>query len=246
MKLSIVIPCYNEAKRLGNSIKKIIDYLHSQQITAELILVDDGSNDSTSTDMVRYKKQYSNENIDIKIVSYSPNMGKGFAVKKGMLSSSGSVILICDADLSTPIDELDKLIYYYDKNYPIVIGSRKIDSAKVLKKQNFFRQFLGLSFSKIASIMLNANVHDFTCGFKLLGSIEAKNIAKRMRINRWAYDAEMIAISSALHYRIKEVGIVWINDTASRVKLSKDIFVSIVELLKISYNVATSKYESQS
>ena len=243
MELSIVIPCYNEEKRIKKTIDNILKYLHQKKKKTEIIFVNDGSTDETKI-IIKHaiKKFKSNNIIYAKMVDYAINQGKGYAIKQGIQKSSGKYILLCDADLSTPITELDKLKKYISK-YDLVIGSRKQKDSAVVKPQSPTREFLGRTFSFLSKIILGVNINDFTCGFKLLEKNKAKIIARKMTIARWGYDSELLKIATLLNYKIKEVGVVWKNNNATKVKLSHDIFTSFYDLIRIFVNSILKKYD---
>jgi dolichyl-phosphate beta-glucosyltransferase len=178
----------------------------------------------------------------VKIISYGINRGKGYAVKQGIIHSTGENILICDADLSTPISELDKLLKY-SGDYNLIIGSRKQRDAKVIKPQPFIRRNLGRAFSFLSKIILNVEATDFTCGFKLIKKEAAKKIASKMLIHRWVYDSELLKIAAIHNFKIKEVGILWRNDGRSKVRLMNDIPTSLFDLVNIVYNSYMKKYD---
>lgn len=243
MKLTLVIPCYNEERRLGQSFKKIAKFLLLKKIKTEIVFVNDGSSDHTLNLLETIKKNLKkNKSIDIKIVSYQKNRGKGYAVKMGIFEATGDNILLCDADLSTPIKEYEKLAEYIN-DYELVIGSRRQTNAQVIKPQSLARTFMGRSYSFFSKVTLRVNVNDFTCGFKLIRNSAAKKIAEKMLIDRWAYDSEILKIATVLKYKIKEVGISWYNDRGSKVRLLKDIFGSFRDLLKITFYSFLGKYE---
>lgn len=243
MELTIVIPCFNEEKRIKKSIENISSYLMQKKIGSEIIFVDDGSTDQTKTIISRFlKKLRRNKLINSKLIAYPQNRGKGFAVKQGILKASGNYILLCDADLSTPITELNKLKKYTNK-YDLVIGSRKQKDSTVVKAQSLTREFLGKTYSYLSKIVLGVDVNDFTCGFKLLEKNKAKVIASKMTIHRWGYDSELLKIASLLNYKIKEIGVVWKNNEKTKVKLSHDIFSSFYDLIKIFTNSILKKYD---
>jgi len=243
MRLSIIIPCYNEEKRIEKSVNKILNYLTSEKLDAELIFVNDGSTDNTQHVLNKLKKKLTEQyTIATSIISIENNTGKGYALRRGIEKAKAEIILICDADLSTPITELKKLEKFID-SYDIIIGSRKQKDSHIIKSQSFLRTLLGKSYSKMSNILLNIKINDFTCGFKLLKSMQAKEIAQRMRINRWAYDSELLKVAVIHNYSIKEVGVVWRNDSRTRVKLAKDIICSLTDLVKIVVNSSLGKYD---
>ncbi|OGK25394.1 hypothetical protein A3A46_00105 [Candidatus Roizmanbacteria bacterium RIFCSPLOWO2_01_FULL_37_13] len=243
MELSIVIPCYNENGRIGNTIEKILKYLLLKKKKTEIIFVNDGSTDETEIIIKNaIKKTDRNKIIYAKIVNYTTNRGKGYAIRQGIQKASGKYILLCDADLSTPITELDKLKKYISK-YDLVIGSRKQKDSSVVKAQSPTRELLGKSYSFLSKIILGVNINDFTCGFKLLEKNKAKTIARKMTIARWGYDSEMLKIATFLKYKIKEVGVIWKNDEKTKVKLSHDIFSSFYDLIRIFTNSILRRYD---
>lgn len=242
MQLSIIVPCYNEEKRIGRSFKKIISYIKSKGIHTELIFVNDGSTDKTCELLNLFKKNLKNNTlIKIKIISYDKNKGKGYAIKKGFLNSSSKLLLICDADLSTPLVELSKLLKYIDK-FDLVIGSRKQKDAKIIKRQSLIRTMLGKSYSWISKILLQVEVNDFTCGFKLIKREPALKIASKMLIDRWAYDSELLKIATIYKYKIKEIGVKWENNPNSQVRLYKDIILSFIDIVRIIIFNLNNKY----
>jgi len=243
MKLSIIIPCYNEEKRIEKSVDNIIKYINSEKLDTEFIFINDGSTDNTQHVLNKLGKKISwRYGITNTLINLEHNTGKGYALRKGIEKAKGETILLCDADLSTPITELKKLEKFID-SYDVIIGSRRQYGSRVIKPQSFLRTFLGKSYSKMSKTLLNVQINDFTCGFKLLRYKQAKEIAKRMKINRWAYDSEMLKIATIHKYPIKEVGVIWKNDKASKVNLVKDIMCSFTDLIKIIANSLLGKYD---
>ena len=242
--LSVVIPCYNEAQRINQSLPKIIKFLKRINIPNEIILVDDGSIDKTLAVFKSFAKTplpRGNVKTEIIIEHYKTNMGKGFAVKRGVLRSTKDFVLMCDADLSTPIGELVKLQKHLYKSV-LIIGSRRQRGAHIATSQDWLRTQFGKTFSLLAKCLLGVNIHDFTCGFKLIKNPEAKHIAKRLTINRWVFDAELLNIAKQLNYKISEVGITWTNNKDSRVRMTTDTVYSLFDLFKVVINSRLGKY----
>lgn len=233
MKLSILIPCYNEEKRLPDTLKKIFDYFSKKKNRAEIIFVDDGSNDRTRHIILKTISRWKKSRyIAAQLISYQQNKGKGYAIKKGFLHTHGNLVLLCDADLSTPIEELEKFLPYI-KNNDIVIGSRKHQDTVILKAQPIWRTIMGKVYSFLSKQILNLNVDDTTCGFKLFKKPIVKLLAHKMRINRWAYDSELLKIARIHNKKITEIGIRWHNQPNSKVRLIPDTLSSFVDLLRI-------------
>jgi len=200
--LSIVIPVYNEEERIHN-IKLILNFLKKKKFIWEIILVNDGSSDST---LKKIKKYQINEKINL--ISYKENRGKGFAIRKGMLASRGKYLLFLDIDLSTPIKEIDKFLPVL-KKFPVVIGSRKIKGAKVLIHQQLLRETFGRMFTKMSQISTDVSVSDFTCGFKSFEKSAARKIFYKSKIDRWGFDAEILFLAKKFRYKIKEMPVNW-------------------------------------
>ena len=243
MEISTVIPCYNEESRIRTSFREIVSFFKRKKYSCELIFVNDGSLDNTYFILKELAKSVNlNPGLKIEIIGYAKNQGKGYAVKRGINKAKGDFIFLSDADLSTPLSQLNKLIKF-SQTFDLVIGSRKQPDAKVIIRQSLLREFLGRVFSYLSKVILQVSVNDFTCGFKLIKAKKAKLIAKKMVINRWGYDSEMLKIAAVNKYKIKEIGVIWKNDSRSKVKLSLDIFRSMVDLLTIYFNSLGHKYE---
>ncbi len=227
--LSVIIPVFNEEKRIKNLIN-VITFLKKQKYKWEVIVVDDGSTDTTNHALISLNKK-----LKFKLISYSPNRGKGAAIKEGMLISSGKNRLFLDIDLSTPIEEFGKLISYLRK-YDIVIGSRKMKNSNVIVRQSFVREFLGKLFTLLSQKILQMKISDFTCGFKCFSQKSAEQIFPHQTINRWGFDSEILYIGKLKNNSIKEVPVEWKNDPRTRVKFPEAIINSLLELIKIRLN----------
>lgn len=232
---SIIIPCYNETKRVNNLVK-ILKYLRRLDKSWELIVVNDGSTDNTLS-----KLKELNKKSEFKIISYAENRGKGYAVKTGMLEAVGKFRLFLDVDLSTPIEEMIKLEPFINK-YDVVIGTRKLKGAKVLEHQPFLREYLGVAFTALSQLVLNVWVSDFTCGFKCFSATASKRIFQKTRIFRWGFDSESLFLAKKYGYTIEEIPVVWKNSKLTRVKFPGDIVNSFLELLSIRYFDWSRKY----
>lgn len=229
IEYSVIVPVYNESKRIHN-IETISKYLGKIKLKTELLVVNDGSIDDSLTILRKYKR-----NLGFRLVSYSQNKGKGYAIKQGMLKAKGKYILFCDVDLSTPIEEMTSLIPFL-KNNNIAIGTRKITRSKVLVEQSLIRKWLGKGFTFLSQIILNVWISDFTCGFKFFPREIARKIFRKTLVYRWGFDSEVMFLAKKYHFAVKEVPVTWVNDVQTRVKFPRDIFVSLRELLTIRFN----------
>lgn len=235
--LSVVIPLYNEEKRLKN-IKKVISYLSKKKINWELILVNDGSTDGTGGYVAKFK------NKNIKIISYPVNRGKGYAIKRGMLATSGEFCLFMDVDLATPIEALERFIPLFGK-YDCLIGTRKAKGAQVSVHQPWLRENLGKGFTFLSRMFLGVSVSDFTCGFKCFSAESARAVFGLSSVCGWGFDSEILFLCRRLGYSIKEIPVTWKDDRRTRVKFPQDIFRSLNELLTIRLNAARGLYAYQ-
>lgn len=224
--LSIVIPAYNEEKRLPGTLSKIIDYLEKQDYKWEIIIVDDGSEDHTLESLIEFQDK-------ISIFTNNKNCGKGYSTRRGILRAHGQHILLSDADLSTPIEEIEKLLPALDEIYDIAIGSRGLKNSQIKKHQPFYREFMGKMFNKLIKLFVFNDFTDTQCGFKLFKNNVAYDIFTRQKLNGFAFDVEAIYIAKKLGYKIKEIPIIWIDSPNSHVGIATDSIKMFMDLLKI-------------
>jgi dolichyl-phosphate beta-glucosyltransferase len=236
--LSLVIPAYNEEKRIGSSLAQIIAYFQRNGYSYELIVVDDGSTDRTAEIVEELIAGIQNGRL-----LYSRHGGKGAAVRKGMLSAEGQYIFFTDADLSTPITELDKFLEQLNQGYKVVIGSRRIAGANVELHQSWLRESMGKVFTWLTNVILTKNISDVTCGFKGFSRSVAQEVFSRQQVNDWSFDAEVLFLAQKYGYPIREVPVRWRNDPATKVNLFKDAIRSLLGLLKIRPNDWRGKYQ---
>lgn len=234
--ISIIVPLYNEEKRLVNLLK-IYKYFNKKNLHHELIIINDGSSDKTLNKL----NELSN-NFKFKLISYQKNRGKGYAVKMGMMKARGRYRLFTDIDLSTPIEVFNKFLPILSR-YDIVIGSRKKRGSRLIIHQPKLRERLGKVFTTLSQSFLNINLTDFTCGFKCFSKEAAEKIFFRQKINRWGFDTEILFISKKMGFSVKEIPVVWKNDIETRVKLPWDIITSLADLVKIRYNDFMGRYD---
>lgn len=243
ISLSIVIPCYNEEKRLEPNLSKSINYLISNiKEPFELIFVNDGSTDGTQRILGEVKKN--NSNIQIEILSYPKNQGKGFAVKTGVLNSKGEKIIVMDADFSVDIGETSKFIKFLDEGYDVVVGTKKHLLTQTLSSQKAPRRILGKGFTLLVNFILGLNFTDITCGFKGFRASAAKEIFKKQRLNRWAYDAETLFLAKHLKCKTLELPVTWYHIEGSKVSPVNDTFRSFKDLMRILFNYFSGKYNN--
>lgn len=232
MELSVVIPAYNESKKIEKTIKQIVAYLDDHHFIYELIIVDDGSLDTTNDTVMRLITQ---GKAKIVLLRNDKNMGKGFSVRRGVVASSKDYILFTDADLSTPIEETDKLLSFLKEGFDIAIGSRRAGGAVIELHQPWYREKLGQVFNLFIQLLLFRGIKDTQCGFKCFKRDVAKRIFGKARLNRFSFDAEILYLAKRLGYRIKEVPVRWLNDPETKVGVIKNLFSVPIEILKIRF-----------
>lgn len=236
MKLSVIVPAYNEEERLIDTLKKIKVYLDKQEYEAEVIVVDDGSKDKTAQMVKDLIGGWSN----FQITSYQPNCGKGYAVKTGMLSAKGDWRLMMDADNSTDISEIEKL-NKFQKDYEIISGSRYLQKDSIKTSQPLFRRIISRCGNLLVKIVLGVNSKDTQCGFKLFSAAATNDIFPLLTIDRWGFDMEIYVIAKSHSYKIKEVAVDWYNAEGTRVKNSMAT-ATLKELFSIKKKQLSGKY----
>ncbi|MCX5886462.1 MAG: glycosyltransferase family 2 protein [Proteobacteria bacterium] len=233
--LTIIIPVYNEAKKIRKTLKGIIDYLKKKDFPYQVLIVNDGSKDNTVEVVEKFFKEEKFDNFSI--LDFKENRGKGFVVKQGMLAAKGEYILFIDADSSAPIEEFDKFRANFDKGYDIFIGTRKAKGEIRATNIPLHRAILGLGFSFLARKFLATKVWDFTCGFKCYQKNAVQPIFSRQVLDGWSFDAEDLFLAQKLGFKVKEIPIRWNHyQEDTKVNALKEVFKSGWELLKIRIN----------
>ena len=240
VELSIVIPAYNEEKRLGSTLESVYAYLLSREVEFELIVVDDGSTDGT-VDVV---KEFALHHPAIRLLSYSPNQGKGHAVREGVKKSVGERVLFNDADGSSPIAEIEKLESALDNGADIAIGSRAKADASRRVNALAYRKFMGNFFNFIVQTLLLKGVQDSQCGFKMFSRTAAQSIFRVARENGFAFDVELLHIARLRGYRIDEIPINWANVDGSKVNLVLDSSKMFADVVKIKLRSIVGFYKA--
>jgi len=215
--LSIVIPAYNEEQRLEPTLASIHEYVDRRKINAEVLVVDDGSTDGTRR---LAERQLRNRG---RVVVVPENRGKGHAVRRGIQEASGRWVLMTDADLSTPIEEYEKLAdAARDHDLDLAFGSRALASSKIEVRQNPVRETMGKTFNRLIRLTTGLTFRDTQCGFKLMDRERVGPLFERMIVDRFAFDVELLYLSVHFGLRIEEVPVVWRNDPHSHVSLLAD------------------------
>ncbi len=238
MHLSVIIPAYNEEKRITNTLISIRDYLSKKAYDWEVLVVSDGSADGTD----EIVNKFASENKNFRLISNKTNYGKGYAVRKGMLEAKGDFRLFTDADNATTIDHLEKFWPYFDKGYDVVIASIAAKGATLAHSEKLYKRWFGKFGNLWIQFWLLPGIWDSRRGFKMFTKKAAEDIFSKVRESGWTFDDEALALARRLGYKIKEVPIHWVNDPESKVKL-RDYPKSLLGTLKIRRNLLGGKYK---
>lgn len=237
--LSLIIPAFNEETRIGTSLDRILSFLRSQPYSSEVIIVDDGSQDRTR-DLIR--ERYGNQD-GVRVYHQPRNLGKGEAVKQGMLLGSGEYLFFSDADLSVPIEMLRLFLTHLESHCDITIGSRQKSGATIEVHQPLYREIMGKTYTKLSNWILDIPIADFTCGFKGFRRRVARELFSRQHLKNWSFDAEILYLAQLKGYQVQEVPVRWRNDERTKVRLWRDVIGSFLGLLQIRFNAFMGRYQ---
>jgi dolichyl-phosphate beta-glucosyltransferase len=241
IKLSVIIPAYNEEKRISLTLREVDAYLEKQGYTYEIIVVDNGSKDQTMAVVDQLSKTTVQNCRAIEQPPVVVGNNKGNAVKRGIMEAQGQYMVFMDADNATPISEIEKFFPYLEQGLEMVIGSRYLDPSTVKIRQPFYKVVLSRMSNILIQFVLGVHIKDTQTGFKAFNGKAAKEIFKHLSIYGWGFDMELIAIAYKLSYRVKEVPISWEEHGGSHVPL-KAYLQSLRDLFKIKWNSLTGKY----
>jgi len=236
-KISVVIPAYNEASNIISTLKDTVTYLKERfDDQWEIIIVDDGSQDTTRTLVEDFIREYPGVDEHVQLIIHGKNTGKGAAVRRGLAVASGSLQLFIDADNSTNIRELDKALVLFEQGADVVIGSRRREGSIIVQRQPWFRRFMSRVHHVLASCILFTHVTDYNCGFKIFTRKAANKLFSVQRINRWVFDDELIFLARKYKFTLKEIPIHWHHVDTSKVSTVKDAVGSVFKVLRIRMN----------
>lgn len=239
MYLSVIIPAYNEERRIGSTLKSIDEYLRRQSYDYEIIVVNDGSGDGTAQLVMNLESEIRG----LRLINNKENGGKGHVVKQGMLEAVGELRLFTDADNSTAINHLDVFIPKISEGYGVVIGSIGVAGHKVATgSEPVWRRIAGKMGNLFIQIMAVPGIQDTQRGFKLFTAEAVRDIFPRLTITRWGFDVEVLALARKYRHKIKELPVDWKNDPNSKVGL-RAYFQVLMETVKIRINLLTGVYK---
>jgi glycosyltransferase involved in cell wall biosynthesis len=237
---SIVIPAYNESSRLRPTLDTLLRYVHEQQWDVEILVVNDGSKDDTA----QVVREYGKIHPEILLLENPGNRGKGFSVRNGMLHARGDICLFTDADLSSPIEEAQKLLAAIDAGADLAIGSRWLKAELQTERQPLYRQAFGRIFNLVLRVVLGMRFVDTQCGFKAFRREAVQRIFPLQKIERWGFDPEILFLARRAELRVAEVPVVWAHSEGTRLSPVKDGIRMFGEVLRIRWYALTGAYNA--
>jgi glycosyltransferase involved in cell wall biosynthesis len=237
-EVSIIIPAYNEALRIRAALDGVLEWLQTHPRRAEVIVVNDGSQDRTR-DIVL---EYASRGHCVRLMENAHNCGKGCSVRNGILDAQGEVVLFTDADLSAPMEEAELLIGAIEAGADCAIGSRWLDRSRQTIHQPLYRQLFGRMFNGVTRVVMGLPFADTQCGFKAFRREAAHQIFSRQTIMRWGFDPEILFIALRMGYRVQEVPVTWGHDERSRMSYLRDGLTMLEEIARVRWNSLTGAY----
>jgi dolichyl-phosphate beta-glucosyltransferase len=236
---SIVIPAYNESARIGPTLDRVLVYVRERAWNAEVLVVNDGSTDATAKIVRDYAAQHAN----LALIENPGNRGKGYSVRNGILHASGEIVLFSDADLSSPIEEADKLFAALAAGAEVAIGSRWLRAELQTERQPLHRQLFGRIFNLLLRVILGLRYKDTQCGFKAFTQRAARMIFPLQQIERWGFDPEILFLARKLGLKVEEIPVRWAHREGTTIDPLRDGMRMFVEMLKVRWFSISGKYD---
>jgi glycosyltransferase involved in cell wall biosynthesis len=240
-KYSIVIPAYNESARIPATLQSVIAAVRANQWSAEVIVVNDGSKDSTA----QLVHDFALEAPEVRLIENPGNRGKGYSVRSGILQAQGEIVMFTDADLSAPMEEAGRLFAAIAAGADIAIGSRWLERGRQTHRQPLYRQFFGRCFNAVCRMVMRLPFADTQCGFKAFTRAAAQTVFQLQTIERWGFDPEILFIAIKRGFRIVEVPVSWAHDERTRMSYLKDGMQMLKELALVRWNALTGHYSKR-
>ena len=239
--LSIVIPAFNESARIPATLKQVVSCIRERGWDAEIIVVNDGSTDQTA----QVVQDFARTAPEIRMIENPGNRGKGYSVRSGMLQALGEIVMFTDADLSSPMQEAERLFTHIAEGADIAIGSRWLEKGRQTHKQPLYRQFFGRCFNAVTRGVMGLHFADTQCGFKAFTRAAAQTVFQLQTIERWGFDPEILFIALKCGYRVDEVAVSWGHDERSRMSYLKDGIRMLEDVATIRWNALLGRYKKQ-
>ncbi len=236
--LSVVIPAYNEEKRIKKTLLDVDKFLSAQNYSYEIIVVDDGSSDGT----VKLVKNIGRDVENLRVIDNKENHGKGYVVRQGVMEAKGKYRLFMDADNATTIDQVQNLLPFFNEGYDVVIGNRDLEESQIKKHQPFYKELLGDVGNLLIQILAVPGIKDTQCGFKCFSAEFVEKVFPKLKVDRWGFDIEILALAKKYGHKIKTVPVIWINDEESKVSIGGYVN-TLKELFQIKWNMMSGKYK---
>jgi glycosyltransferase involved in cell wall biosynthesis len=237
---SIILPAYNESARIAGTLDRILAHATGHGWDVEVIVVNDGSSDGTAEIVC----EYAGKHPVLRLLENPGNRGKGYSVRSGMLHAKGDILLFSDADLSSPIEEADKLFTAITKGADIAIGSRWVDRRLQIRRQPMHRRLMGRMFNLALRVILGLQFKDTQCGFKAFTRQSAQAIFPLQKIERWGFDPELLYLARKFRFAVSEVPVAWSHREGTRIHPLRDGIRMFGELLKIRWYALKGNYTS--
>lgn len=236
-EFSIIIPAYNEERRLPETLERIAAYVRTSRRETEILVVDDGSTDHTAAIAESFRTKFP----AFRVIANGANHGKGYSVRRGMLEARGRIVLFTDADLSAPIEEADKLFTALESS-DVALGSRALDRGLISVHQSRFREFAGIIFNTIVRLCLRLPFVDTQCGFKAFRREPCRIIFEQQRIERFGFDPELLYLARRHGLRAVEIPVRWGHSPATKVSMFRDSLQMFLDVLIIRWNAIAGRY----
>lgn len=238
LELSLVIPAFDEALRIERTLRDIVAFASARAARFEIIVIDDGSADATASVVEKFAAANRSEACSFDLLRNRTNRGKGFSLRRGIEAAARPHLLLLDADGSTPIEQVDRLLPPARAGIEFVIGSRDKTDSRLDPPQPLLRRLPAAAFRTLRRALLLRRIHDTQCGFKLIERSAARTVLPLCRESRWLFDCELLAVADRLGFRIAEVGVLWRNDPATHVSVPAEAWRAPAALLRIRRRLA--------
>jgi len=238
-QISIVIPAYNESARIESALERVLGCVNERGWDAEVLVVDDGSTDSTAAVVKRWMTHHR----QLQLFENPGNRGKGYSVRNGLLQAAGDIVMFTDADLSAPIEEAERLFSAIHGGADVAIGSRWLDKQRQTRHQPLYRRFFGRCYNALTRVVMGLPYKDTQCGFKAFRRGAAKCIFPLQTIERWGFDPEILFIARKLDFKVVEVPVTWGHDERSRISYLRDGSQMLKEMVEIRSNSLRGRYD---